>query len=878
MKLTSRRPKFIIQLTALIICINVCAGFAADTERLLKEVVPTFQTVNLKIDPRTESYEGNVSIMLTVNKTTNTFIFHAEDMSIVDLILSDKKGSVKAEHSAGEFGRTTIITDEMMAPGEYTLGVSFTANFNTQAVGLYRTEVGGESYLFTQFEESDARKAFPCFDEPAFKFPYQLTVTIPKEHIAVSNTPIEIQAASGEWQTVSFKKTEPLPSYLVALAVGPFETVDVPGMPIPARIVCVKGKSNLTEITARMTPPILDALVEYFGRPYPYEKLDLIAVPEFWAGAMENAGAITFRETVILHDPSSISVGQKHSLATVMAHELAHMWFGDLVTMEWWDDLWLNESFASWMGDKISHKAFPHLGIEISTVETGLRAMVGDARPTAIAIRPPETETATLLGNIGAVYSKGQAVLLMMERWLGEEAFRKGINHYLSQNEWKNATAADLWQALSESSGKDVESALGTFIVQPGVPLVTVEFEGSNSLRLSQERFMNYGNKAPEELLWQIPVSIKYSDGKETKILSLLLTAEEETVKLDSNGEVQWLYPNTESAGYYRWQIPNPMLEKLCENSQTYLSSRERIGLIRNLAALLDAGELSGGKYLETLSLFSGDTSPVVVDNLISGINKVKVALIPDELEDEYAVYINQMLEPAIKRFGLEAKEGESEEVTLLRPSLINVLADEGENEAVTGYLISLAKKYLQDPSSVDPSLAGLSLRTYAKNGDMKLFEDYKTRFETAQVPTMRQRMLWCLGAFEDSAIIATALDYSLNGDFSAQETFAIPVVVGAIDDEHEMMIFEWMMANYDVIAKRLPKTSLPRLAGYGGGCSHEKLARAKEFFTHESRFDKETEQVLTRVTAQVNDCVNLREREGKSVAEFLTKFAAVNQ
>jgi len=862
----------------LIISIRYSAIYAADTERLKRDVIPTFQSINLKIDARETEYGGNVNMALTVKNQTSSFIFHAEEMTIVDLVLTGKDGEIKSSYASGENGRTTLTTEKALAPGEYQLGISFTASFNTQAVGLYRTEAGGEHYLFTQFEESDARKAFPCFDEPVFKFPYQMTLTIPEEHIAISNTPPEIESASEGWKTITFKKTEPLPSYLLAITAGPLETVEVTDMPIPTRIVCVKGKSNLTGEAAKITPPILNALVDYFERPYPYEKLDLIAVPEFWAGAMENAGAITFRETALLQDPQLISVSQRQGLITTMAHELAHMWFGDLVTMEWWDDLWLNESFASWMGDKISHQVYPNLGIGISTVETSLRAMNGDARPTALAIRPPDSKTADLLSNIGAVYSKGQAVLLMMERWLGEATFRKGVLHYLKENEWKNTTAADLWQALSETSGKDVESALGTFIVQPGVPLVTVEMTNNNQIQVTQKRFMNFGTEAPEELLWQIPVSIKYSDGQETKEKSFLMTKPEELVELENSGPIQWLYPNVNSAGYYRWQIPNNMLTTLCENSQELLGPEERIGLLRNLSALLDAGEISGGSYLQTLSLFADDSEPVVIDNLISSIGKVKEALVPDDLKNEYAAYINQMLKPALDRFGLEAKPGESEVVSLLRPSLISWLADEGQNEKVQQHLVTLAKKYLADPTSIDPSLIGLCVRTYAKTADSEVFEDFKSRFETAQVPAVRSRFLYALGSFEDSAIIKTALEFALNGKLSAQETMVIPSSVGSDSDEKEMMIFNWMMANYDTIARRIPKTSLPGMARWGGGCSLEKLATAREFFTHESRKLEETEQILNRVAAQVNDCVGLREREGASVAAYLKQFDLANQ
>jgi len=851
---------------------------AADTERLKKDVVPTFESINLKIDPRETTYGGNVSIALSVKNETNSFIFHAEEIMIVDLILSGKQGEIKTSTAAGENGRITLTADKPLAPGEYQLGISFTASYNTQAVGLYRTEVGEESYLFTQFEESDARKAFPCFDEPAFKFPYQITVTIPEENLAISNTPIEIEAGSEGWKTMTFKKTEPLPSYLLALAIGPLETVDVPNMPIPTRVVCVKGKGNLTEEAVKVAPPLLNALVAYFQRPYPYEKLDLIAVPEFWAGAMENAGAITFRETVLLLDPKTIAVSQKSNLVTTMAHEMSHMWFGDLVTMEWWDDLWLNESFASWMGDRISQQEFPNLGVGIGIVETGLFAMNGDALPTALAIRPPQSKTADLLGNIGAVYSKGQAVLLMIERWLGEESFQKGVLLYLKQNEWKNATAADLWKALSEASGKDVEKTLGTFIVQPGVPLVSVEMAGDNQIRLTQKRFANYGVTVPQDIQWEIPVAIKYFDGKETRQKTWEMTKTEELVNLESRGPIQWVFPNVNSAGYYRWHVPSNMLAKLLESPEKFLSVEERVGLLSNLAALLDAGETSGAEYLNSLSLFANDPDPSVIDNLTGGLRNIKSSFGTDNLKTEFAEYVNHLLKPALDRFGLEAKPGENENITLLRPSLINWLADEGQNEQVGSYLVTLAKKYLEDPASIDPSMAGVCIRAYAKTGDRSLFEDFKKRIESAQVPAVRSRFLYALGNFTDSALIQSALDYCLNGKLYPQEVLVIPFVISGQSEERDDLMLNWVMNNFDAIKARIPKPNLSRLAYFGSGCSAERLTKAKEFFSQADHKTEDTDMLLARMTASVGDCVGLREREGASVTNYLKKFASAGQ
>src|SRR5258706_9828782 len=321
----------------------------ADPGRLARDVVPTFQAVRLVLDPAQAEYRGTAHVELNVARPTAVFGFHAEGPVLSALKLRGAGGEVPLRHTVGARGLVRAEADRPIPPGAYTLDIDFTAPFDTRAAGLYRATVRGESYAFTQFEADDARKAFPCWDEPSFKFPYQLTVVVPEKDLAVSNTPIESETARGGQKTVVFKRTPSLPSYLLAIAVGPFDTVPIPGLSVPGRVVAVKGSGGMAAEAARITPPLVAALERYFGRSYPFEKLDLIAVPEFWPGAMENAGAITFAEGILLVDQAASSQ-QERRLVEITAHELAHMWFGDLVTMAWWDDLWLNESFASWMG------------------------------------------------------------------------------------------------------------------------------------------------------------------------------------------------------------------------------------------------------------------------------------------------------------------------------------------------------------------------------------------------------------------------------------------------------------------------------------------------------------------------------------------------
>ncbi len=847
----------------------------ADFKRLDPNAYPTFQSINLKLDPAQAEYSGSVSIQFDIKKATKTFSFNSENLTLGKMKLKGPDGFVGFNQvtNAGDSSVVDITADDEMKPGTYTLDIEFTNDFNTQATSLYKLEVEGSSYSFTQFESNDAREAFPCWDEPMFKFPYQITLTVPENHETVSNTPFLSESTTDGWKTVVFEKTKPLPSYLLAIATGELEFVDVPGMSTPGRIVTVKGKSAMTQEAINATPKILAALEEYFGRPYPYKKLDMLAVPEFWAGAMENAGAVTYRETILLVDPNEATVSQKRRLASVVAHELAHMWFGDLVTMEWWDDLWLNESFASWMGNKVTHEVFPEYQMDISTARRASGVMSSDARPSAEAIRKPVSDPGDLTGNVGVIYVKGEATLKMFERWVGEDAFRQGVLDYLADNEWGNATADELWNALSKASGMDVTSAMGTFIEKPGVPLVKVETSLDGSVTLTQSRFANFGIKQVETPLWTIPVELRYADKSGTRSQTVTLAEPSMTFKLESDGDVQWILPNPGVSGYYRWEASSAALNAIA-NASSALAPIEKMGYLGNLAALLDAGVVSGGDYLKALSAFANDGDPNVISAVVAGLGKVEGAFVPDELKDQYAIYVRKTLSPALTLYGLDPQDGEEETISRVRPQLIGMMVNSGHDEKVQRYCEEVAKKYLHDPTSVAPSTIGIAISVSALRGHRDMFDEYRNRFESAKKPADRRRFLGALGQFRDPELRDEALRYAFEGPLRPQELFTIPGSVARASDESQEYIFNWLQKNYETITAKMPPMFKTFLPFFAGGCSGELLAEANTFFMDSTRYVKGVERQLTRVSDQVNDCVGLRDREGPAVAAYLRSLS----
>ena len=380
------------------------SGVREEIERLPNDVRPTFQSIHLELDPARKDFSGSVRIDLSVEGEQKALRFHAQSMNLTRAQLIGSSGAAVLRMEEGRDGLVRAVREDggAVPPGSYTLLIDFTNDFDERATSLYRLKVDGDWYAFSQFQAVDARAAFPCFDEPGFKFPYQVTVASPANLAIVTNTPIESEWRDGDLRTVRFARTKPLPSYLLAFAVGPLEFTPVPGTSIPTRIVTARGKKHLTAAAVQTTPPLLAALETYFDRRYPYEKLDLIAVPEYTFGAMENPGAITYTDQALLFDAKSMSIAQRRTLVRFTAHELAHMWFGDLVTMAWWDDLWLNESFAEWIGNKIVAQVYPELDTDVSRLGAMQAAYAADASLTARPIRQEVTSAGNLLQMVDA--------------------------------------------------------------------------------------------------------------------------------------------------------------------------------------------------------------------------------------------------------------------------------------------------------------------------------------------------------------------------------------------------------------------------------------------------------------------------------------------
>ncbi len=844
---------------------------SADEPRLDPNVAPTFQAVDLNLDADQEDYTGSVRIELRVAKATRDFLFHAEEMTIDSATLQGKAGAVPITVTdAGDRGTRRASATSDLAPGDYVLSIAFSKPYNTRAVGLYRAHHEGRSYLFSQMESLDCRKAFPCWDEPSYKIPWQMTITLPLQQEAVTNSPVENETRGAATKTLVFKRLPPTSSYLIAIAAGPLESTPIAGLSVPGRIYTVKGSKALAKHGASITPRILARLEQYFGTKYQYEKLDFIAIPEYWPGAMENPGAVTFSDKILLIDPAAASVSQKRTLAMVITHELAHMWFGDWVTMSWWDDLWLNESFADWLAMKLTHEMFPDYRLDTHELGEVNQVMLNDARPSTSTVRRRVDSGADIMEDLGLAYEKGRTVLRMTEEFIGPDAFQRGVRTYLDQHKWGNAVAQDLFTALSQAADADLQPILESFLEQPGYPLVRVDVNPNGLLTVSQKRFLNEGATAPDQL-WTTPVRLKISDGSNVQTRVVML--DKASTSVEVNGHVDWVMPDQGGVGYYRWVVPANMMMKLAQHPDA-LADRERARFLGNARALLNAGEISGDEYLALASAFSKHPEPEIVAAVIADLTSLKLPFVTDDLVEPFAAYVRRTLGPARDRFGVEPRPDDIEAVKLLRPGLITWLGDDGRDPEVRVYCKEMAKRYLADPTSIDPTIAGAVLAVAASDGTREEFDVYRQKFESSKVPAERSRYLSALGKFDDPKLQDETLAYALTDKVRPTEIFQ--AVFGLADSEAGRdRLYAWMTSNYDRLTGRMPPEMMVYMPYFATGCSEQRLDAARKFFATPSHSVDGTDASLTKVGDTITDCLNLREREGKAVAGYLRTVAS---
>jgi puromycin-sensitive aminopeptidase len=847
----------------------------ANPYRLSGNVLPT--KYNLTITPNLTdfTFSGNEIIDILTTEPTDRVSINSIDLEIADASVTMENGtSLTAQNIEldEEMETATFIFGQSIPAGTAALNINFIGTLNDQLRGFYRSQYtttdGQEQYLATtQFEATDARRAFPCWDDPAVKAIFQVTLVIPSNLIAISNTMIESETPREDnTKAVKFEDTPKMSTYLLAFLVGDFASVEqmAPNGTL-VRVWATRGKEKQGQFAVENAVGLLTYLNDYFGIPYPLKKLDHIAVPDFAAGAMENWGAITYRETALLYDPENSSANTKQRIMEVVSHEMAHMWFGDLVTMEWWNDLWLNESFASWMGDKAVDHQYPEWNMWTQFVfqdtNSGLSLDgLRNSHPIEAKVENP-AQIRELFDAIS--YSKGGAVLRMLENFLGEEAFQQGLHGYLSAHQYGNARTEDLWSALEKSSGQPVTTIMDSWVKQMGYPFLQVKAEQHDSglsIGLSQHRFL-YDNlmeqNTDDKTLWQVPVSITQA-GNDKKV-SILMEQQETEVSLvwkpglDSS---DWVKVNAGQTGFYRVNYPAEGWEKLRSAvEQQQLPAIDRLGVQNDAYALARAGHLPATQFLSLAESYKGETDSSVWSDLATNLRGMENLLQDQIFFPQFHSFAGALFQQIAKQVGWDAKPGEGHLDSLLRTTVLGQAGSYGDPHVLAEAKTRFAR-FLNEPSSVHPDLRGLVYSLTAQEGDRSTYDALWKLEKKADLHEERMRLLGALTRFPQKDILQDVLERSLSSEVRSQDS--ILVVISVAGNKHgKELAWEFIKANWDEFDHRYGQGgfAIMRLVSITGAFTTQgKAQEVEEFFrTHPTPSALRTiQQSLERIRLNV--------------------------
>jgi aminopeptidase N len=842
-------------------------------QRLDHQVVPTRYALEMTVDPSRETFHGSAIVDIVTERPTREVRMHAEGLGFWSATAAWAGKVVPARTLPGRNGGLTVQWDEPAAAGPIRLSFTYDAPYLDVPTGVFRVRQGEDAYVFTQFEALDARRAFPCFDQPEFKTPFWITLRVPTGLVALSNSPESGRRTMDGFDVVTFEPTEPLPTYLVAFAVGRFD-VTTSAERSEVRVVSPYGDASLSALALRRAPRVLAALESYFGVAYPYRKLDLVAVPTM-GGAMENAGLVTFADRILLVDEPNASTTDRLRLDAVVAHELAHSWFGNSVTLRWWDDLWLNEAFATWLQARVHTELAPEYEEQLRAQERARNVMHLDAQPGARAIRQPIRHGGDVENAFdGITYTKGAALLRMVEGWVSPEVFQRAVRSYVAAHEHGNATTEQLFTTLDRETGKPVSTVLQGFVNRPGLPWLKLRREtndGHNRLVLEQVRAWEDGPGPMQGEPWNVPVCVRFENEGAVRKQCALLSGSTVELALPDGPEPAWVLPNADALGYYRWDLPKADWRSLVAASER-LTTAERASLPDQLGQSLVAGTLDAATYLDLLGQLARHRDRFVVQAVMMELSQTEHALVPDDAEVAFEQFVRGVLGVHVRRLGLERRANEPTSDAMLRPWLLQAYATLGKDEEVLSYARSYADKLLADPQTVDLGAAEVWLSIAARGGDRSLWERLRGAIDTASNPRLRAHLVVALGSFEDPALLRSSLDLVLTGGLSASDYPALSRGQSARRSVQQT-VWAWVKNNHRKLIGIMGESSargFPTAAS--GFCDEAKAREMKAFFANTGTWPTGTQQHVNLTGQAIERCARARRRLAPEMGRALQR------
>ena len=847
---------------------------STDAVTLPQNVTPRRYRLRLQPDLDSFTFSGDQAVDIEILEPTSSITLNAMDLGIRGASVNVNGTAIAAGTISLDSGNETATLEfgQELPTGPARLDMSFTGVLNDKLLGFYRSEYvsqdGQTRYLATtQFEATDARRAFPCWDEPARKASFDVTLVFAEGLQAVANTPVVEETSPGPGlKSVRFAETPVMSTYLLAFIVGDLVSIEADAANgTRMGIWTTPGKEDQAQFALDTSVKLLGYFNDYFGIPYPLPKLDHIAIPDFAAGAMENWGAITYRETALLVDPVNSSAGTRQRVAEVVAHEMAHMWFGDLVTMEWWDDLWLNESFASWMGTKAVDWLFPdwEMWTQFVNMDTN-RALSLDGLKNSHPIEQEVKNPAEVSQLFDAIsYSKGASVIRMLEQFLGPETFRQGLNRYLSNNMYANARTQDLWSALEEESGQPVTSIMDSWVKQMGYPVLQVDSERAEEhleLSISQERFVydrplgpgsaEDGGSDPE--VWQVPVTV--NSGGEASAATVM---EGRETRLEMPAVGSWFKVNTGQTGFYRVNYSNDDWQRLVPAvSSLELSATDRLGVQNDAYALSKAGLLPISQFLELARAYVNETDASVWSDLASNLRDIEQLIAAEPVHPSYQEFARGLFGPAARRAGWQPRPGDGHLDALLRTTVLGQ-AGSYEDREVLQEAAGQFQRYLSDHDSVHPDLRGVVCSLAAQAGDRSTYDQLWELEGQASLQEEKIRLLLALTRFQDTGLLNETLERALSSRVRSQDTITVVGGVAANIRGREPA-WEFVKSNWAEFDRRYGSGGfgLMRLVSICSSFNtEENMADVERFFTdHPTPAAERTiRQALERMRLNIN-------------------------
>jgi len=887
---------------------SICALFIllpalAVAQRLPEGVVPQHYSVTITPDLQKATFSGEETIQVQVLKPASAVMLNAAELQFQEasIVQGEQTQAAQAAMDADK-EQATLTVAAQLVPGPASIRIKFTGILNDKLRGFYLAHSKSRNYAVTQFESTDARRAFPSLDEPALKATFSITLIVDKTDTAISNGHIvsDTPGPGEEKHTITFSTTPKMSTYLVALAVGDFECIEGAADNIPIRVCGTPDKKLMFPAALRYASEILKYYNQYYGIPYPFGKLDIVGAPDFEAGAMENTAAIFYRESLLFIDDKNSSIAAHQAVFEVLAHEMAHQWFGDLVTMKWWDNLWLNEGFATWMALKPSQALHPEWNATLDAVGATNGALQFDSLKNTHPIRA-KADTPEAINELFDTisYEKGAAVLRMVEAYVSPDVFRRGVNTYLRKFSYNNATAEDFWQTITQTSGRPVSQIMPTFIDQAGEPLITVKAEcvgpppqpvsksrGKKSRRkptplppktqvtVSQQRFFadpSISNNAEAKEMWSVPICIKSTASKP---FCQIFSQRRQTVPF--TGCSPWVFTNANAVGYYRTQYDGATLQKLGTVAMTELSAAERTSLINDESALMAANKESIDVFLDLVAVMKQDQERSVFESYSGSLQSINDYLVTAQDRDAFHAWVRSNFRPMMEKIGWTASASEKGDTPRLRADLIEILGGVGEDPQTIQQATRWAEQYLADPNSVDPTIIRAVLGVAAHNGNAALFDKYLAALRKINSPEQFRNIAYTLSSFRSPELVQRWLDVTVSDEVRNQDA---PHLIASvlIIRENQAVAWTWVKAHWPEVEKKITMSSgLDIIGATRTFCDAESRDDMQKFFTEHKV--PSAERTLKLAAEGIDSCIHYRDHQQNNLAVWLGRHAATSE